>query len=125
MLHFIYRTVQVNNLLSSPNELNSYVFKDVWKRYDKPYFSGLKWTLRNFSDLLVIACVTALIALAQAQCWSLIWYIIMQPKKSPRLGGSGPDPLLKLSQSEAIATAMPTLARWLSNVSERLPRSRQ
>ncbi|PMD32158.1 hypothetical protein L207DRAFT_610168 [Hyaloscypha variabilis F] len=106
----------------SPNELNSYVFNGVWKRYDEPYFSSLKWTLGNFSALLVMACVTALIALAQAQCWSLVRYIITHHKKSTRLESSGPDPLLKLSQSEAIAAAMPTIARGLLNISERLPR---
>jgi hypothetical protein len=105
--------MEASYLQPSPGELNSYVFRGVWKRYDEPHFSGLKWTLGNFSALLVMACVTALIAFAQAQCWSLVRYIITQYKKSTRLEGSGPDPLLKLSQSEAIAAAMPTLARWL------------
>jgi hypothetical protein len=51
-----------------PTELESYVLKGVWKRYDEGQWSNLKWTLGNFSALLVIVGLTSLIALAQTQC---------------------------------------------------------
>jgi hypothetical protein len=95
------------------------VLKGVWKRYDEPQYSSLKWTLGNFSALLVIACLTCLGA---TQYWSLVRYIIAQYKKSPRLpGDSTPDPLLELSQGKAIAAVVPVLSEWLSQLSERIP----
>ena len=99
--------------MSTP--LEPYVLKGVWERYDEPPYQRLKWTLENFSALLVVACLTSLIALAQSQCWSLQRYIIAQYKKSLRLpDDSKPDPLLELSQSQAIASVMPVLSGWAS-----------
>jgi hypothetical protein len=97
----------------SPDELKSYVLKGVWKRYDEQPYQSLKWTLGNFRALLVFACLAPLIALAQSQCWSLVRYIIAQYTKSPRLPGDPrPEPLLELSQSQAVASVIPALSRW-------------
>ena len=105
--------VTVDYLQPSPDELKSYVLKGVWKRYDEQPYQSLKWTLNNFSALLIFACLTCLIALAQSQCWSLVRYIIAQYTKSPRLpGDSRPEPLLELSQSQAVASVIPLLSRW-------------
>ena len=108
-------------LAPSPDELKPYVLKSVWKGYDKSPYQSLKWTLGNFSALLVIACVTSLIALAQSQCWCLLRYIIAQYTKSPRLpDDSRPDPLLGLSQGQAIISVMPVLSRWTSRLCDKI-----
>jgi hypothetical protein len=110
-------------LTPSPDELKPYVLKGVWERYDEPPYQSLKWTLENFSALLVVACLTSLIALAQSQCWSLLRYIIAQYTKSPRLpGDSRPDPLLELSQGQAITSAIPVLSGWASILCDRIRR---
>jgi hypothetical protein len=107
-------------LAPSPDELKPYVLKGVWERYDE---SAHKWTLENFSALLVVACLTAFIAFAQSQCWSLLRYIIAQYAKSPRLpGDSRPDPLLELSQGQAIISVMPLLSRWTSKLVNKIRR---
>lgn len=51
-------------LAPSPDELKPSVLKSVWERYDESPYQTLKWTLENFSALLVVACLTSLIALA-------------------------------------------------------------
>lgn len=102
----------------SPNELESYVLKGVWKRYDEPQWSSLKWTLGNFSALFVIAALTSLIAWAQTQSWSLARYIIAQYKQpAARIPGDPtPDPLLELSQGKAIGIFLPVLSGSLSRI---------
>jgi hypothetical protein len=106
-----------------PKELESYVLKGVWKRYDHGQWSNSKWTLGNFSALIIMACVTALIALAQTQCWAIARYIIAQYKKSPRLPDDPtPNPLLKLSQSEAIEIVLSPLSESLSRILARICR---
>jgi hypothetical protein len=106
-----------------PTELESYVLKGVWKRYDEGQWSNLKWTLGNFSALIVMAGLMSLIALAQTQCWALVRYIIAQYKKSPRLADDPtPDPLLELSQSEAIKIVLSRLSEPLSRFLARICR---
>jgi len=106
-----------HSLPLTPDEFKPYVLKGVWKRYDEPSYQSLKWTLGNFSALLVFACFTSLMTLAQSQCWSLLRYIIAQYTNSPRLqGDSTPDPLLELSQSQAIVSVMPVLSGWASTL---------
>jgi hypothetical protein len=108
-------------LVPSPDELKPYVLKGVWERYDEPPYQSLKWTLENFSALLVVACLTSLIALAQSQCWPLLRYIIAQYTKSPRLpDDSRPDPLLELSQGQAITSVIPVLSGWTSMLFDRI-----
>jgi hypothetical protein len=100
-----------------PKELESYVLKGVWKRYDEGQWSNLKLTLGNFSALIVMVGVTSLIALAQTQCWAIVRYIIAQYKKSVRMPDTRtPDPLLELSQSKAIEIFL----SWLSEKTSRL-----
>src|SRR5271170_7214070 len=112
--------VTVDYLLPSPDELKPYVLKGVWRRYDEQPYQSMKWTLSNFSALLVFACLTSLIALAQSQCWSLVRYIIAQYTKSPRLPGDPrPEPLLELSQSQAVASVIPLLSRWTRRLFDR------
>lgn len=104
-------------LAPSLGQVKPTVLKGVWKRYDESPHQSLKWTLENFSALIVVACLTSFIALAQTQCWCLLRYIIAQYTKSPRLpDDSTPDPLLKLSQGDAIASVMPILSRWTSRL---------
>jgi hypothetical protein len=105
----------------NPKELESYVLKGVWKRYDKGQLSNSKWTLGNFFALIIMACVTAGIALAQTQCWAMVRYIIAQYKKSPRLPDDPtPDPLLELSQSKAIEIVLSPLSESLSRIIKRI-----
>jgi hypothetical protein len=97
----------------SPDELKPYVFKGVWKRYDTLPYQSFRWTLSNFNALIVVAWLSCLIALAQSQCWSLVRYIIAQYTKPLRLpGDSTPDPLLELSQSQAVESVIPLLSGW-------------
>ncbi|KAE9374248.1 hypothetical protein N431DRAFT_455032 [Stipitochalara longipes BDJ] len=106
-------------LAPSPDELKPSILNSVWERYDKSPYQNLKWTLANFNSMLVVACLTSLIALAQAQCWCLLRYIIAQYTKSPRLpDDSKPDPLLELSQSHAIVSFKPVLFGWTSRLFE-------
>ena len=55
--HVVYdmSAVMVDFLRPSPDELKSYVLKGVWKRYDEQPYQSLKWTLGNFSALLIFA----------------------------------------------------------------------
>jgi hypothetical protein len=107
----------------SPKELKGYVFTGVWKRCDEGPWSSSKWTLGNFFALLVMAGLTALIALAQPQCWAIVRYIIAQYKKSVRIpGDSTPDPLLKLSQGKAIQIVRSKLSEFLSRILSRVRR---
>ena len=94
-------------LLPSPDELKPYVLngllKGVWDAHYESTYQRLKWTLSNATALRTFACLSLLIALAQSQCWCLLRYTIARYTPSLRLPGDpSPDPLLKLSQSEAI-----------------------
>jgi hypothetical protein len=104
-----------------PTELESYVLKGVWKRYDEGQWSNLKWTLGSLSALLVMVGLTSLMALAQTQCWAMVRYIIAQYKKSPRLPGDPtPNPLLELSQGESIGIVLSRLSEPLSRIIARI-----
>jgi hypothetical protein len=105
----------------SPDKLKPSVLNSVWERYDELPYQNLKWTLANFTAMLVVACLTSLIALAQAQCWCLLRYIIAQCTKSPRLpNDSTPDPLLELSQGHAIVSFKPVLFGWTSRLFDKI-----
>jgi hypothetical protein len=113
--------LETRYLVPSPDELKPSVLTGVWKRYDESPYQNLKWTLENFSAMFVVACLTSLIALAQAQCWCLLRYITAQYNKSPRLpDDSTPDSLLKLSQGQAIVSVMPARSGWTSRLFDKI-----
>ena len=104
-----------------PDELGSYVHKGVWERYDEPPYQRLKWTLDNFSALLVVACLTTLLAFTQSECWHLLRYVIAQFTPSVRLPGSkSPDRLLELSQGEAVGSILQLLSQWARQIYHRV-----
>ncbi len=104
-----------------PAELDAYVLRGVWKRYDEGQWKSSKLTLGNFATVIIIAGLTALIALAQTQSWAIARYIIAQYKKSPRLAGDPtPDPLLELSQWEAIEIVVSKLSESFSRILARI-----
>ncbi|KAN0121755.1 hypothetical protein V8E51_000081 [Hyaloscypha variabilis] len=108
-------------LALSPGDLKPSVLNSVWERYDESSYQSLKWTLANFTAMLVVACLTSLIALAQTQCWSLLRYIIAQYTKSPRLpDDSTPDPLLELSQGHTVLSLRPVLFGWTSRLFDKI-----
>ena len=85
------------------DELSGYVYEGVWQRFDKPYFAQFTWTLPNLRALVVMGCLTTLVTIAQTQSWSLERYVIAQFHKSVRMPDPvNPEPLLELSQGEAI-----------------------
>lgn len=98
---------------SDLNFLHEHVFEGIWEKYDESAYSRRIWTLQSYKVFFIMAALVILVEFVGSRSWVISRYVVLhmtgKPMRFPDQAHS--EPLLHLSQGQAIRSSLPPIGK--------------